>query len=104
MLPSGALALLVLSLLRSGPLHGYAIAQRIHLLSNRQLSVEEGSLYPLLQKLLLNGWVKASWTRSESGREVRQYRLTRDGKRELESAIARHEHLHHAINLVLEKA
>jgi transcriptional regulator len=104
MLPSGALALLVLSLLRSGPLHGYAIAQRIHLLSNRQLSVEEGSLYPLLQKLLLNGWVKASWTRSESGREVRQYRLTRDGKRELESAIARHEHLHQAINLVLEKA
>jgi DNA-binding PadR family transcriptional regulator len=73
-------------------------------LSNRQLSVEEGSLYPLLQKLLLNGWVKASWTRSESGREVREYRLTRDGKRELDAALARHHHLHQAISLVLENA
>lgn len=103
-LPAGALALLVLRLLHSGPLHGYAIAQRIHLLSNQQLSVEEGSLYPLLQKLLLNGWVRASWTRSESGREVREYRLTRDGKRELEAALARHRHLHQAISLVLENA
>ena len=81
-LPPGTLGLLVLRVLRSGPLHGYAIAQRIHAVSADQLTIEEGSLYPLLQKLLLNGWLTASWTRSDSGREVREYRLTRDGARE----------------------
>ena len=62
-IPPGTLRLLIWRLLDTGPLHGYAIAQRIHVLSREELSVEEGSLYPALQKLLVNGWVKASWTR-----------------------------------------
>jgi PadR family transcriptional regulator PadR len=103
-LPPGTLALLVLRLLDAQPLHGYAIAQRIHLLSQEELSVEEGSLYPALQKLLLNGWVKASWTTSESGREVREYRLTAAGRRQLEAALADYRRTSRAIGLVLDKA
>ena len=70
-LPPGTLMMLVLRVLSRQPLHGYAIAQHIHHLSNEQLSVEEGSLYPALQKLLIKGWVKAAWRESESGRQVR---------------------------------
>jgi PadR family transcriptional regulator PadR len=103
-LPPGTLALLILRLLDAGPLHGYAIAQRIHLLSREELSVEEGSLYPALQKLLLNGWVKASWTTSESGREVREYRLTAEGRRQLEAALADYKRTSRAIGLVLDNA
>ena len=103
-LPPGTLALLILRLLDAGPLHGYAIAQRIHLLSREELSVEEGSLYPALQKLLLNGWVKASWTTSESGREVREYRLTADGRRQLEAALSEYKRTSRAIGLVLDNA
>jgi DNA-binding PadR family transcriptional regulator len=71
--------MLVLRVLKTQPLHGYAIAQRIRLLSAEELSVEEGSLYPALQKLLLKGWVKASPAISETGRAVREYRLTPAG-------------------------
>jgi transcriptional regulator len=103
-LPPGTLALLILRLLQTGPLHGYAIAQRIHLLSREELSVEEGSLYPALQKLLLNGWVKASWTKSDSGREVREYRLTPSGKKQLASALAEYKRTSRAIGLVIDNA
>ena len=103
-LPPGTLALLILRLLSSEPLHGYAIAQRLHLLSNEELSVEEGSLYPALQKLLLNGWVKAAWTTSESGREVREYRLTPGGRKQLEAAVAEYRRTSKAIGLVLDNA
>ena len=103
-LPPGTLALLILRLLDAQPLHGYAIAQRIHLLSQEELSVEEGSLYPALQKLLLNGWVKASWTKSESGREVREYRLTAAGRKQLEAELADYRRTSRAIGLVLDKA
>ncbi len=101
-LPPGTLALLILRLLDAQPLHGYAIAQRIHLISEEELSVEEGSLYPALQKLLLSGWVKASWTTSESGREVREYRLTRSGRKQLETALADYRRTSRAIDLVLD--
>jgi transcriptional regulator len=103
-LPPGTLALLILRVLSSQPLHGYAIAQRIHHLSRAELSVEEGSLYPALQKLLANGWVKASWTTSESGREVREYRLTPAGRRQLDSALSEYQRVSHAIGLLLENA
>jgi transcriptional regulator len=103
-LPPGTLALLILRLLAAQPLHGYAIAQRIHLLSQEELSVEEGSLYPALQKLLLNGWVKAAWTTSESGREVREYRLTPAGRKQLDAAIAEYQRTSRAIGLVLDQA
>jgi|SRR5688572_5554491 PadR family transcriptional regulator PadR len=103
-LPPGTLALLILRLLAAQPLHGYAIAQRIHLLSQEELSVEEGSLYPALQKLLLNGWVKAAWTTSESGREVREYRLTPAGRKQLDAAVAEYQRTSRAIGLVLDGA
>jgi transcriptional regulator len=94
--------MLILRVLAQGPLHGYAIAQRIHQLSNQVLSVEEGSLYPALQKLLVKGWVKASWTRSETGREVRAYRLTASGRRQLEAELAEYRRTTSAIGLVLD--
>ena len=101
-LPPGTLTLLILRVLAQQPLHGYAIAQRIHHLSNQVLSVEEGSLYPALQKLLVKGWVKASWTRSETGREVREYRLTAGGRKQLDTELAGYRRYASAIDLVLD--
>lgn len=103
-LPPGTLAMLVLRVLAHQGLHGYAIAQRIHHLSNEELSVEEGSLYPALQKLLVKGWVKAAWTTSETGREVREYRLTPAGRRQLEAELDDYRRVTRAIGLLLEKA
>ncbi len=103
-LPPGTLALLILRLLDAQPLHGYAIAQRIHVLSKEALSVEEGSLYPALQKLLLNGWVKATWTTSETGREVREYRLTAAGRKQLETALGEYLRTSLAIGAILDHA
>jgi PadR family transcriptional regulator, regulatory protein PadR len=100
----GTLILLILRVLRSEPLHGYAIAQRIHVLSRENLSVEEGSLYPALQKLLLKGWVKAEWTVSDSGREVRQYRLTPAGRKQLEAELTEYRRLTQAVELLLDNA
>ena len=74
-IPPGALPLPILRVLHSDPLHGYAIAQRIHLLSSEVLAVEEGLLYPTLQKMLLKGWVTAKWGVSETNRKVRFYNL-----------------------------
>jgi transcriptional regulator len=96
--------MLVLRVLSTEPLHGYAIAQRIHALSREELSVEEGSLYPALQKLLLKGWVSASAAISDTGRAVREYRITQAGKRQLESERANYRRLTKAIDLVLDGA
>ena len=96
--------MLVLRLLKTQPMHGYAIAQRIHLLSAEELRVEEGSLYPALQKLLVKGWVKAAWRESESGRQVREYRITASGRRQLETEIAEYRRTANAIGLLLEQA
>jgi len=103
-MPSGALALLILRVLRSGSLHGYAIAQRIHALSSEVLRVEEGALYPALQRMLLKGWVTAEWGLSETNRKVRFYRLTPAGRRELEAAIADYDRVSKAIRAVLRTA
>ena len=96
--------MLVLHVLKTQPLHGYAIAQRIHLLSAEELSVEEGSLYPALQKLLIKGWVKAEWRASESGRQVREYRITPNGRRQLDAELAEYRRMATAIGLLLDKA
>ena len=101
-LPPGTLVMLILRVLRPGALHGYAIAQRIRQLSSEQLSVEEGSLYPALQKLLANGWVKAEWTTSESGREVRSYKLTAKGLKQLDSEQNDYQRMADAIAAILE--
>ena len=103
-LPPGTLDMLILRVLATEPLHGYAIAQRIHQLSSEELSVEEGSLYPALQKLLLKGWVKATAAVSETGRQVREYRLTASGKRQLDSELDEYRRVTHAINTLLENA
>ena len=103
-LPPGTLVMLILRVLAEQPLHGYAIAQRIHLLSKEELSVEEGSLYPALQKVLLKGWVKASPAVSETGRAVREYRLTASGRKQLEFERANYRRITQAIGAVLDPA
>src|SRR5688572_18901544 len=103
-LPPGTLMMLVLRVLATQPLHGYAIAQRIHLVSAEELRVEEGSLYPALQKLLIKGWVKAAWRESESGRQVREYRVTASGRRQLDAEVAEYRRMASAIDLLLEGA
>jgi PadR family transcriptional regulator, regulatory protein PadR len=103
-MPSGALALLILRVLRSGSLHGYAIAQRIHLLSSDVLRVEEGALYPALQRMLLKNWVAAEWGISETNRKVRFYRLTAAGRKELDAELAEYDRVNKAIRAVLRTA
>src|SRR4029078_10083891 len=103
-LPPGTLMMLVLRILSTQPLHGYAIAQRIHQLTAAELRVEEGSLYPALQKLLIKGWVKATWRESESGRQVREYRITPGGRRQLETEMAEYRRTANAVGLLLDNA
>jgi PadR family transcriptional regulator PadR len=103
-LPPGTLMMLVLRVLNTQPMHGYAIAQRIHQLSREELRVEEGSLYPALQKLLVKGWVKAAWRESESGRQVREYRITASGRRQLDTEMAEYRRTANAIGLLLDEA
>jgi PadR family transcriptional regulator PadR len=103
-MPSGALLLLILRVLRSETLHGYAIAQRIHSLSSDVLRVEEGALYPALQRILLKGWVKSEWGISETNRKVRFYRLTPAGRKQLETELSDYDRVHAAIQAVLRTA
>lgn len=102
--PPGTLILLILRVLHPGPLHGYAIAQRIRHLSSEELSVEEGSLYPALQKALVNGWVRVGRATSETGREVRTYALTASGRKQLEAEAAEYRRTADAINAILESS
>ena len=99
--PPGTLVMLVLRVLQSGSLHGYAIAQRIHTITNDVLQVEEGSLYPALQRILLKGWAKAEWGISETNRKVRFYRLTPAGRKQLEAELSGYDRVHEAIQAVL---
>ena len=103
-LPPGTLVMLILRVLATQPLHGYAIAQRISILSSGQLSVEEGSLYPALQKVLLKGWVKASPAVSETGRAVREYRLTPSGRKQLAIEQDAYRRTTDAIGVILDTA
>jgi transcriptional regulator len=98
------LILLVLRVLQAGPLHGYAIAQRIRQLSSDVLQVEEGSLYPALQKMLMNGWLKAEWGVSDTKRRVRSYQLTPAGRKQLKMELASYDHVNDAIRSVLKLA
>jgi transcriptional regulator len=79
----GTLDLLVLKTLSVGVLHGYGIAQHIHRLSREALSVEEGSLYPVLQRMETKGWVTSEWKQSPTGRQARYYRITAAGRKQL---------------------
>jgi len=101
---AGVLPMLILRVLQSGSLHGYAIAQRIHLLSSEVLAVEEGLLYPTLQKILRKGWVSAEWGTSETNRKVRFYRLTPAGRAQLKSDLSSYGRVTEAIQEILRTA
>jgi PadR family transcriptional regulator len=103
-MPSGALPMLILRVLQSGSLHGYAIAQRIHVLSSQVLGVEEGLLYPTLQKMLVKGWVTAEWGVSETNRKVRFYRLTTAGRKHLKTELNDYDRVTQAIQDILRTA
>ena len=98
----GTLDMLILQVAALGPLHGYAIAQRLQQISKDILQVQQGSLYPALHRLEARGWLKAEWKTTEGGREAKFYRLTREGRRQLESETAGWKRLCDAISLVLE--
>jgi PadR family transcriptional regulator PadR len=100
----GTLDLLILRTLVAGPLHGYGIADRLKILSEEVLQVGESSLYPALQRLLLNGWVKAEWGASENNRRARFYTLTAAGRKRLSAERAEFERLVGAIQRVLQTA
>jgi PadR family transcriptional regulator PadR len=97
----GALEMMVLRTLQRQPLHGYALVQHIKRSSQDLLQIEEGSLYPALQRMLKAGWVKAKWGLSPSGRRVRTYELTAAGSRRLRDEISRFERMLEGIQLVL---
>lgn len=100
----GTLDLLILKSLSPGPLHGYAIAQRIQQRSGDVLVVEEGSLYPALYRMEAKDWIKAEWGKSENNRRAKFYSLTRSGRKQLEEETVLWERLVRAITLVLKPA
>lgn len=104
-IPQGTLQLLILrTLARDGEMHGFEIAESIERLSNDVLTVEEGSLYPALQRLLVNGWVTAEWGTTAGNRRARYYELTRAGRKQLETELAAFTRVSDAIARVLQTA
>src|SRR5215470_8997793 len=97
----GTLYLLVLRTLANGPMHGYAIARRIREASADGLDIHDGSLYPALNRMLVKGWVAAEWGVSENNRRARFYRLTREGRKQLEAEAAEFDKLVRSIQLVM---
>ncbi len=100
----GTLDLLVLRVLNAGPMHGFGIAQKIHLLSADALRVEEGSLYPALYRMERKGWIEAEWGVSDNNRRAKFYALTKAGRQQLVAEQATWERLTSAVSQVLAKA
>ena len=100
----GTLAMLILQTLTVQPMHGYAIAQHIERLSEDVLTVEQGSLYPALERLLKKGWVTAKWGESPTGRKARYYTLTASGRRQLGEQVASFDRVSLAIARILDRA
>jgi len=103
-LPQGTLDLLILKVIALGPVHGYAIAQRLGQVSRGVVQVPEGSLYPALHRLENRGLLAADWKETETGREAKFYRLTGKGRKELEREAASWQRLIEAITLILGMA
>ena len=102
-IPPGTLYMLILrSLARNGEMHGYEIASFIKRLSRDVLRVEEGSLYPALQRMLVKGWVTAAWGATEENRRARYYKLTAAGRKQLEAEVSQFERVFGAIARVIE--
>jgi PadR family transcriptional regulator, regulatory protein PadR len=100
----GTLYLLILRTLASGPMHGYSIAKRIRAASREALAIEEGSLYPALNRMLVKGWLAAEWGVSETNRKARFYRLTPAERKQLQQEAAEFNRLIAAIGLVMKEA
>ena len=104
-IPQGTLDMLILrTVARGGELHGFEIAEAIQQLSEDILRVEEGSLYPALQRMLLKGWISGDWGKTAENRRARYYRLTPAGGKQLERELARYRRVSEAIGRVLEPA
>ena len=102
-IPPGTLYMLILrTLSRSGELHGYEIANSIQQISADVLQVEEGSLYPALQRMLLKGWVTAEWGVTAGNRRARYYRLTASGRKQLQAEVSQFQRVNGAIQRILE--
>jgi transcriptional regulator len=100
-LPQGTLDMLILKVVAAGPIHGYAIAQRILEISKDVLQVQQGSLYPALHRLENRKLLQAEWKPSDTGRDAKFYRLTRQGRKQLEAEQANWTHLRDAIELIM---
>ena len=100
----GTLYMLILQTLSRGPLHGYAIARRIKDASGEGLEIEDGSLYPALNRMLVKGWLAAEWGISENNRKARFYRLTAEGRKQLHAEAKEFDRLIRAIQLVMRSA
>ena len=103
-IPPGTLYLLILKTLEAGPRHGYGIAERIQQLSDDVLTVEEGSLYPALQRMLIKGWVVGEWRQSDNNRRARYYRLTLAGRKQLGLELSEFQKVMAAISRVIQTA
>jgi PadR family transcriptional regulator PadR len=102
-IPPGTLYMLILkTLMRSGEMHGYEIANSIQQISDDILQVEEGSLYPALQRMLLKGWVTAKWGVTAGNRRARYYRLTAQGRKQLQAELAQFQRVNGAIQRILQ--
>ncbi len=100
----GTLDLLILKTIATDPLHGWAIAKRIQVLSGEVLSVGQGSLYPALHRLEQQGWLRAEWKDSDLGRPAKVYSLTREGRKQLERELNSWNRLSSAVQLLIETA
>ena len=104
-IPPGTLYMLILkTLARGGEMHGYEIANSIQQISDEVLQVEEGSLYPALQRMLLKGWVTAEWGVTAGNRRARYYRLTAGGRKQLQAELEQYQRVNGAIQRVLQTA
>jgi transcriptional regulator len=103
-LPQGTLDLLILKVVTLGPVHGYAIAQRLQQVSRDVVQVPQGSLYPALHRLENRGLLASDWKATETGREAKFYRLTKKGRAQLESESASWKRLADAVGMILEMA
>lgn len=103
-IPPGTLYMMILKTLEREPMHGYGIALRIKQLSDEVLDVEEGSLYPALQRMLVKGWVAGEWRMSENNRRARYYRLTSAGRKQLGAELSEFDRVIKAVRQVIQTA
>jgi transcriptional regulator len=100
----GTLPLIILRILNAGPNHGFAIARRIELISKDVIRAEEGSLYPALHRMELEGWIDAEWEVTEKNRKAKYYKLTPSGRKQLKNETARWNAISEAMTAILQEA